>query len=44
MVNEEKIRLMTKLAIYEENDGKKEIPLASYFLPYSLLLRQEYRL
>ncbi|WP_343248525.1 hypothetical protein [Diplocloster hominis] len=31
MVNEEKIRLMTKLAIYEENDGKKEIPLASYF-------------
>lgn len=31
MVNEEKVRLMTKLAMYEDADGKKEIPVASYF-------------
>ena len=31
MINEEKVRLMTKCAIYEDNKGKEEIPLAGYF-------------
>ena len=31
MINEEKVRLMTKCAIYEEGNGKKEISLAGYF-------------
>lgn len=31
MINEEKVRLMTKLAIYEENKGKSIIPLSKYF-------------
>ncbi len=31
MINEEKVRLMTKLAIYEENKGKNIIPLGDYY-------------
>jgi len=31
MLNEEKIQLMTKLAIYEQREGKKEIPMSKYF-------------
>ncbi|MBE5921706.1 MAG: hypothetical protein E7269_03015 [Lachnospiraceae bacterium] len=31
MLNEEKVILMTKLAIYEKNEGKKEIPLSKYY-------------
>lgn len=31
MVNEEKVRLMTKLAIYEDGEGKRNLPLASYY-------------
>jgi predicted PurR-regulated permease PerM len=31
MLNEEKVKLMTKLAIYESNAGKKEIPMSRYF-------------
>lgn len=30
MLNEEKIALMTKLAAYEEREGKKYIPLSKY--------------
>ena len=42
MVNEEKVRLMTKLAVFEENKGKKTIPIGDYyrsdFLSKNLLL------
>ena len=31
MLNERKIRLMTKLAIYEKKDGKEDIKLAKYY-------------
>lgn len=31
MINEEKVRFMTKCAIYEQGEGKEEIPLATYF-------------
>ena len=31
MLNSEKVILMTKLAIYEQNEGKKEIPISRYF-------------
>ncbi len=31
MINEEKVRLMTKLAIYEENKGKHIIPIGNYY-------------
>ena len=31
MLNEEKIRLMTKLAIYEQNDGKSDLPTSKYY-------------
>lgn len=31
MLNEERIRLMTKLAIYEEGEGKKIIPMSHYY-------------
>ncbi|MFV0528667.1 MAG: hypothetical protein ACK5MN_08130 [Lachnospiraceae bacterium] len=32
MVNEDKVRLMTKLARYEATDGKRTLPIAKYFL------------
>lgn len=31
MVNQDKVALMTKLAIYEENEGKKNIPMGKYY-------------
>lgn len=31
MINEEKVILMTRLASYEENEGKKDIPIINYF-------------
>lgn len=31
MINEEKVALMTKLALYEEKEGKKSIPLGKYY-------------
>lgn len=31
MVNEEKVRMMTKLAIYEDGKGKQELTLAKYY-------------
>lgn len=31
MLNEEKIKLMTKMAVYEQNQGKKEIPMSKFF-------------
>ena len=31
MLNEERIKLMTKMASYEENEGKKNISIGSYF-------------
>ena len=31
MLTEEKIKLMTKMAIYEQRRGKKEIPMSRYF-------------
>lgn len=31
MLNEERIILMTKLASYEENEGKKNVAIGSYF-------------
>ena len=31
MIKEDKVILMTKLAIYEQGEGKKEIPTSKYF-------------
>ncbi len=31
MLNENRIRLMTKMAAYEENEGKKTISISNYF-------------
>lgn len=31
MLNEEKIHLMTKLALYEKREGKKTIPIGRYY-------------
>lgn len=31
MINEEKIALMTKLALYEEKEGKKALPMGKYY-------------
>lgn len=31
MVNEEKVKLMAKIAIYEKNQGKQEIPMNEYY-------------
>ena len=31
MVNEEKVRLMTKLAVFEENKGKKTLSIGDYY-------------
>lgn len=31
MINEEKVILMTKLASYESNEGKKNIRIVNYF-------------
>lgn len=41
MVNEEKVRMMTKLAMYEDGKGKQELTLAKYYksdyIKYNLL-------
>ncbi len=41
MLNVEKIKLMTKLAIYEKNEGKEDIPISKYYksdyIRYNLL-------
>ena len=39
MLNEEKIRLMTKLAIYEQNEGKEDLPLSKYYRTDYLTLK-----
>ena len=31
MLNEERIKLMTKMACYEENEGKKNVAIGNYF-------------
>ena len=31
MINEEKVILMTRLASYESNEGKKDISIVNYF-------------
>lgn len=31
MLNEEKVRIMTRLASYEENEGKKYLPVSKYY-------------
>lgn len=31
MLNEERIRLMTQMAAYEEHEGKRDLSIASYF-------------
>ena len=31
MLNEERIRLMTRMAAYEEHEGKKDIAISEYF-------------
>ena len=31
MVREEDVKLMSKMAIYEKHDGKKEIPMNSFY-------------
>lgn len=31
MVNEEKVRMMTKIAIYEEGRGRKTLPMGEYY-------------
>lgn len=39
MLNEEKIRLMTKLAIYEQNEGRADLPLSKYYRTDYLTLK-----
>ncbi len=31
MVNEEKVKIMTRLAIYEKREGKKSLPISRYY-------------
>jgi hypothetical protein len=31
MINEEKVKIMTKLAMYEQGEGKKHLPISRYF-------------
>lgn len=39
MLNEEKIRLMTRLALYEQKEGKKDLPLSKYYRTDYLALK-----
>lgn len=39
MLDEKKIRLMTRLAIYEQNEGKKELPTSKYYRTDYLALK-----
>lgn len=31
MINEEKVKIMTRLAMYEQGEGKKYLPISKYF-------------
>ena len=31
MLNEEKVKIMTELAMYEEGEGKKYLPVSRYY-------------
>lgn len=31
MINEEKVKIMTKLAMYEKGEGKKNLPISRYY-------------
>jgi hypothetical protein len=31
MINEEKVKIMTKLAMYEKGEGKKHLPISRYY-------------
>ena len=31
MLNEEKIKIMNKLAMYEQGEGKKSLPVSKYY-------------
>ena len=37
MLNEKKIALMTKMAIYEQGEGKKSFPMSKYYLSLRLI-------
>lgn len=39
MLNEEKVALMTKMALYEQGEGKKSIPMSKYYRSDYLSLR-----
>ena len=39
MLNEEKIRLMTRLALYEQKEGKKDLSLSKYYRTDYLALK-----
>ena len=42
MLNEKKIALMTKMAIYEQGEGKKSFPMSKYYRSDYLSLRLIY--
>lgn len=31
MINEEKVKIMTKLAMYEQGEGKKYLPISKFY-------------
>lgn len=39
MLNEEKVALMTKMALYEQGEGRKSIPMSKYYRSDYLSLR-----
>ena len=39
MLNEKKIALMTKMAIYEQGEGKKSLPMSKYYRSDYISLR-----
>lgn len=39
MLNEEKVKLMTKLAIYEQKEGREDLPLGKYYRTDYLTLK-----
>lgn len=39
MLNEEKVKLMTKLAIYEQKEGRQDLPLSKYYKTDYLTLK-----
>lgn len=40
MVNEEKVKLMNKMALYEEKYGKEDFKIASYYKKIISAIRQ----